>query len=480
MILHNYYTIEVAMNEGLEYELYAFALAHDGRAICRLKQENEIVEDKHAKGKVVFVANVLPKQKIIARIVQVKKNYVLGELVSILESPDYDSPDTLDICAHADSCGGCILQKMPYSEQLFWKEKILTDSLERIANIKDCRINPILPSPKLWNYRNKMQFAFAGDQGNLSLGLRVKASHEVVNIEHCKLMPEISMQIIKSIKAEANNLKLDAYAKNDLKGSGFLRFVNIRMPLVQGGKQQCLVNIITSKSNAIEYQKIEKLAEILMAKHSEITGFVHDIRYKDDYFAIGDKTIFSCGQTKLWEKLSGINYTFGHKSFFQVNTAAAEFIAKELELSLDLSKNAIVWDLFSGVGAPCMFLAKKVKQITGIESTSQATKFANANAQTHKFGNCRYHVGQVHQEISRLDRPDIVIMDPPRTGLHISIIEQLLEIKPAQIVYISCDCATLSRDLKLLTKIYAVHRVQPLDFFPQTPHVECIVSLRLM
>lgn len=463
---------------GDQCDLDIHALSHDGRAVGRIF--NEQAANPH--GPVVFVPGALPGQRVRVRLSAVKKSFAEGVLVSVLTpAPDAVAP----ACPHAAECGGCPLQEMPYSAQLHWKQRILTDALTRIGRLNDLKINDILPSPQPWGYRNKMEFAFTADvHGQLSLGLRQRGSHDVVDITHCKLMPESAMKVLDAVRKVAQESGLAAWDADD--SSGFWRFAVLRMPQVtqaqaEGeakGGQQCLVCCITSRGTAKEQLLVKDMGHKLMAELPEITGFVHEVRDSVDNIPVGEKSLCRLGEDVLTEYLGGHSYVVGSKSFFQVNTGAAEHLCAAVVQGADLSGTEILWDVYCGVGAPGLSLAGKASRVYGIETSSQAVDMARKNAEAAGYTHCAYAVGEAHILLRRLAGPHVVLVDPPRGGLHSAVVKELLRARPAKIVYVSCNPATLARDAALLVQQgYRVGMVQPVDLFPQTPHVETVLVL---
>lgn len=462
-------------------DLDVHALSHDGRAVGRVLDE----DDANARGQVVFVQGALPGQRVRVRLIAAKKNFAEGQLVTVLTpAPDAQAP----FCPHAADCGGCPLQEMPYNAQLYWKQRILTDALTRIGKLQDITVRDILPSPQEWGYRNKMEFAFGSDvQGSVFLGLRQRGSHTIVDVTHCKLMPEPAMQVLTKIRELAQKSNLDVWDAAE-EGSGFWRNIVLRMPLSQapasanadapkaGG--QCLVYCITSRGTAKEQLIVKDLGHDLMAAMPCVTGFVHEVRDSCDNIPMGEKSLCRLGEDTLTEYLGGHSYTVGAKSFFQVNTNAAEHLCAAVAEGADLSGTEILWDVYCGVGAPGLSIAAKASRVYGIETSSQAVDMARKNAATAGYEHCAYAVGDAHILLRRLASPHFVLVDPPRGGLHSEVVKELLRAMPKKIVYVSCNPATLARDAALLVQQgYTVGMVQPVDLFPHSPHVECVLVL---
>lgn len=464
-------------------DLDVHALSHDGRAVGRVLIDGA----ENARGQVVFVQGALPGQRVRVRLIAVKKNFAEGQLVSVLTpAPDAQAP----FCPHAADCGGCPLQEMPYSSQLYWKQRILTDALNRIGKLQDITVRDILPSPQEWGYRNKMEFAFGSDvQGNVFLGLRQRGTHDIVDVTHCKLMPPAAMKVLAHVRELAQKSNLDVWDAAE-EGSGFWRFIVLRMPqslppapastdtATPSAAGQCLVYCITSRGTAKEQLIVKDLGHELMTALPEVTGFVHEVRDSCDNIPMGEKSLLRLGEDVLTEYLGGHSYEVGAKSFFQVNTGAAEHLCAAVTEGAALTGTEILWDVYCGVGAPGLTIAGTASRVYGIETSSQAVDMARKNASTAGYEHCAYAVGEAHILLRRLAGPHIVLVDPPRAGLHGDVVKELLRARPKRIVYVSCNPATLARDAALLVQQgYTVGMVQPVDLFPHTPHVECVLVL---
>ena len=460
-------------------EVDLISLSHDGRGIGRMDN------------KVIFITNALPGQKVRAIITKSKKSFAEAKCLEVLK----DSPDYIKApCPHADICGGCPLQSIPNSKQLFWKERMLKDALERIAKLNPIQmqtIQPIISSPKEFHYRNKMEFAFGHDElGELTLGMRSKASHNVINVPHCKLLPTGCMDIIQNILKSCKQLRLKAFNPNQEKPTqaekeGILRHLIIRCPhnLNSEGKGQLLINLIVSPCSKNLRLSLSRLGSNLMQMCPSITGFILEERRSQSMIAEGEHVITRLGQPYLYEKLDNINYKLNHNSFFQVNTEAATIMCKQIiAMTSDIKKeNACIWDMYCGVGAPGLNLALAVKasNLYGVEINASAINMAKQNAKNNGLIEAHYETNDVKKAISKWPKPDLILVDPPRTGLDPKVIKICLQSKAKNIIYVSCNPATLARDLALLTQGYTLEKIVPIDFFPHTAHVESCTLLSL-
>ncbi len=445
-------------------ELEVQALSSDGRAVCRQGT------------RIVFVEGGLPGQRIRARLIRCKKRFAEGIRTALLAP----APDAVPAaCPHADVCGGCPLQEMAYERQLYWKERILRDALIRIGRQSSPPVAPILPSPRLWEYRNKMEFAFSPDpQEGVRLGLRRRGSRAVVDVVGCRLLPSPAMDILAQVRASARAAGFPAWSAETEDGRGFWRFLVLRLPVsAPGTSPQRLVQCITSRGTEEQRRAVAAMGRTLLDGPWGITGFVHDERNSRDALAAGERTLLRLGRDALTETLGGRRFIVPHNAFFQINTPAAELLCAEAAGMTELRPADCLWDLYCGVGAPGLCLAEQAGRVFGLESTPEAVTLARRNAEAAGQTHCRYTAGDVRTLLRRLPAPDVVLADPPRGGLHPDVIQTLLRTRPRRILYISCNPATLARDVALLSASYALRHVRPVDFFPHTPHVESLCIL---
>ncbi len=470
-------------------ELEVTSLSHDGRAVGRL--DGQLV---------VFVQDALPFQKVRVRITTRKKSFAEAQCLDILEN----APDTIEpACPHAHLCGGCSLQALPYDKQLYWKKHILYSALSRIGGMKDVPLHDVLPSPLLWGYRNKMTFAFGEKEGGaLALGLRMKGSHTVLDVHKCKLMPQECMDVLDAVRTLTTSLNLPVWTEAS---GGIWRFITVRRPVASDpqGNKQCLVHCITAPADKKQCNDIaamgQKLLHMKIHDKQIVTGFVHEERSAATPIAQGEKCITRLGQDVWREELGAIPYVFAHDGFFQVNTHAATKLCEYLgTLPLEPpSTPHCFWDIFCGVGAPGLNVMAAQESIHetalyGVDvqrasvhaariNAARATRAAQGMRVGHasRLGLSQYHyrAGEAHERAGTWPSPHTILLDPPRAGLHKDLLPVLLKSQATHIIYISCNPATLARDLAQLTVLYDIESVQGFDFFPHTTHVESCTHL---
>ena len=480
-------------NDALELDLHG--LSPDGRTVGR-----------SSDGMTVFVRGGLPGEHVLVRLTGIKKRMAEAELITILRRSPEERPAP---CPHAEECGGCPWQCLPYCGQLAWKKKLVQDALLRIGrlHLPDEIVRPVLSCGENaeWSYRNKMEFAFGrGEHGETLLGLRSRASRSVTEVTSCRLQTARTMAVLATVRELCGKYNLHAAVpehspqKRAPRGIAFssavrqndiLRFLVIREPR-DGG---CLVELITLPSPQ-ESSTLKKLGQDLLNAPLGVTGFVHSTRTNPADVAYGEQTLLFMGETELSEtlRLQGrdVTFTLDHNSFFQVNSRAAELLynaAADLAVQLFPSQEGLsgreCWDIYCGVGGLALTMAPHFSRVFGLESVPQAVELASRNAgQSDASTTFRFECGDAaHLERSfrRQGIPDLLVTDPPRAGMDGKTVRAILDHRPPRLVLVSCNPATLARDLALLSSSYRIRAVQPVDLFPQTPHVETVVSLEL-
>lgn len=432
-------------------ELAVDALVSDGRGLGRFR------------GMAVFVEGALPGQTVRARIVAVRKRLAEAELVEVVApSPDERAAP----CPHAGRCGGCPWQALDYGRQLGWKERIVRDALERVAKVADPPLLPILPSPLAWGYRNKMEFAFGpSENGERAIGLRERGSRRIVEVTGCLLQTPLTMRVLAAARVLMNG------PFRDVEG----RFLVIREPRAGG----CFVELIAAPG--VEAAVGGRFAAALREAADGVTGVALSVRAAAGDVAYGERTLYADGE--LEERLGHIRLRLGHNAFFQVNTPAAELLYAEAErfAALATFDAPVLWDVYGGVGSIGLYMARHAGRVVGIEAMPGAVRCARANARALGVEGYRVEPGDAKSVLGRLakfgPKPDVVVVDPPRAGLDATVARQLADAAPRRLVYVSCNPATLARDVARLAPAYRLAAARPVDLFPQTPHVETAALL---
>ena len=435
-------------------------------------------------GKALFVRNSLPGEKLRVKIIKSRSGFAEAiPLETLTRSKYYVKPE----CSHFKYCGGCSLQNLKYEEQLSQKERQIKETIVHLGGVKEINMEPIVPAPDVYYYRNKMEFSFSNKRWltdedehkpkDFALGLHVPGNFEkVLDIDNCHLQSELSNKILKSVKESTQLENLEAYDVRSHKG--YLRYLVIRQ---SANKDDLLVNIVTKHD---EPDRLKKTVEKLLKDCPEVTCVVNVVNDGVASIAYGSKMNLLRGDGILHERIANVDLEVGPQEFLQTNTKAAELLyAKVLDYA-DFSKDDNVFDLFSGVGSISLFIAPHVKSVTGFELLPEAVDSAGRNAMSNGILNCKFITGDMRELFRDLDfvkkahgTPDVIVLDPPRGGLHPSIPKRISQLKPSKVVYVSCNPASFARDMKLFTeRNYELKKLQAFDLFPHTPHAE-LVSL---
>ncbi len=420
------------------------------------------------EGYTIFVEGALPGETVEARLIQKEKRYGRAELVTIKKnSPDRVSPP----CELFGKCGGCQLMHLSYEKQLEAKQQKVIDALARIGQIKEAQVKPCIPSPKTLGYRNKIQLPVRQTDQQMAIGLFERSSHHLIEVETCRIHCISGDAAYRTIRSIIKQSGLEAY--NPQTGKGTLRHILIKSAVQS---EQILVILIT---NGPPSPLLSKIAEQIMAACPQVQGVVHNQHEGKDNVILGKVYEILKGAGSITETLCGLQFHVSPASFFQVNPLQAEQLyLTALELA-ELTGNETVLDAYCGVGTLSLLFARKVNNVIGVESVPQAIEDALENAALNKISNVRFVLAQTETFIASASSVDLILLNPPRKGCEPSVLQEIGRIAPKKLIYISCDPATLARDLLHLKAFgYTIDRVQPFDMFPQTAHVECIAVLK--
>ena len=456
-------------------------VAAEGKALVRI---NDIV---------TFVPNCVPGDIVDLQITKKKHSFMEAKVLRLVQP----SPVRCEArCKHFGVCGGCKWQILPYAEQLKYKQQQIVDNLTRIGKIELPEISPILGSKHIYAYRNKLEFTCADrkwlpweeieaagglDQIDSTYGLGFHIPNcfdKVLDIEECHLMPEINNRIRNSVREYARTHGLTFY--NEHTHEGLLRTLILR------NNHKGELMLIVSFGEKIESQKskVESLLEYLHNEFPEIISllYVENTKFNDTIGDLEVKTYF--GQEYILEEMEGLQFKVGPKSFYQTNTEQAYELYKVAREFAELTGDELVYDLYTGTGTIANFVSRKAKEVIGIEYVPEAIEDAKVNSKINNIENTRFFAGDMKDIlndafVAKYGRPDVIITDPPRAGMHEDVVNVILNAAPKRIVYVSCNPATQARDLALLDAKYKVTKVQPVDMFPHTQHVENVVQLCL-
>ena len=453
-------------------------MAAEGKAIAKV---NDLV---------IFVPYVVPGDVVDLQIKRKKNKYAEAEAVNFHE---YSSTRAVPFCQHYGICGGCKWQVLPYAEQIKYKQKQVEDNLRRIGKIELPEISPILGSAKTEFYRNKLEFTFSDkrwltyeevkqevkyDQMN-AVGFHIPgAFDQVLAIEKCWLQNDISNRIRNAVRDYAYEHN---YSFINLRSQeGMLRNMIIRT----SSTGELMVIIICKIVEDSEMTLFKQLLQYVADTFPEITSLLYIINNKcNDTINDLDVYVFK-GNDHIFEEMEGLRFKVGPKSFYQTNSEQAYNLYKIARDFAGLTGNELVYDLYTGTGTIANFVSRQARQVIGIEYVPEAIEDAKVNAEINGIDNTLFFAGDMkdmltQEFINEYGRPDVIITDPPRAGMHQDVVDVILFAEPKRIVYVSCNPATQARDLQLLDVKYKVKAVQPVDMFPHTHHVENVVLLEL-
>lgn len=455
--------------------------------------ENVLITDVAAEGKAiakidgmaVFVPFVVPGDIVDIQLTRKKKSYAEGRAVRFEK---YSETRATPFCEHFGVCGGCKWQNLPYEEQLRFKHKQVMDNLERIGKVELPEANYIMGAPETTFYRNKLEFTFSNkrwltedeiasnkefDNMN-SLGFHIPGMFDkVLNINKCWLQDDISNRIRNSVRDYCN--KHDYSFFDIRKQEGLMRTLMIRN--TSTGELMAIVVFFED-----DQEKRDSLMQYIAEQFPEITSLLYVINQKGNDTITDQEIITYKGSEAIYEEMEGLRFKIGPKSFYQTNSEQAYHLYEVAREFAQLTGNELVYDLYTGTGTIANFVARDAKKVVGIEYVEEAIEDAKVNSTNNNIDNTLFFAGDMkdilNQEfITEHGRPDIIITDPPRAGMHDDVINTILFAEPKRIVYVSCNPATQARDINLLDVKYKVTKIQPVDMFPHTHHVENVVLM---
>ena len=450
--------IKVPVEKGKSYEIEIKTLGTSGEGVGRYQEFT------------VFVPYALPGEKVLAGIEEVKKTYAKGKLQKILtKSADRVAP----ICAIYDKCGGCQLQHLDYMAQLKAKRQQVIDAITRIGKQSDVYVEPTIGAATPWNYRNKMQFPIGKQKGKTIIGCFAQGSHQIIDTTDCHIQKEGNNEVVNAIREIVNKLNIPVY--NEDKHSGVLRHVVGRV-----GKKGDIMVVIVTASDKMPREK--EFVKMLRAKLPKVVSIQQNIQTYRNNVIMGRDTKLLWGKPTILDNIGRLSFHISPRSFFQVNTEQAEVLYNKALEFADLHGEETVIDAYCGTGTITLFLAQKAREVYGIEIVKPAIQDAKKNARDNNVRNAEFIVGDATVIMPKLYRQgiraNVVVVDPPRAGCTEVVLETFANMKPEKIVYVSCNPASLARDMAVLAKLgYKAKKVQPVDMFPNTSHVETVILL---
>ena len=457
------------VKKGQQIETEISDIAFGGKGLVRIN------------GMAIFVDQAVPGDTALIRINRKKKNYAEA---SVIELIDASSHRINPPCVYSGFCGGCKWQFLEYEIQLEYKRQHVHESLQHIGQLKDVQVHPTIPSPLIFGYRNKMEFTCTDrrwltpdemqqpeiDKG-FGIGLHVPGTFfKVFDTKRCLLQPDLGDDLLDVVRQFIISSRLPAYGLRS--HQGFWRFLMLRHSVAF---DHWMVNIVTA---ADDRQILQPLANGLMETYSGVTAVVNNITARKAGVTTGESEITIAGDSAITDKIGSFEFEISANSFFQTNTPGAAKLYDTVKRYAELSGSETVLDLYSGTGTIPILLSDNAREVIGLEMAPSAVADAENNCRHNQVENCRFVPGDIRETLPTVsDRPDVLIIDPPRAGMHKDVAKQVLALLPERIVYVSCNPATLARDLVLLKEAYQVQEVQPVDLFPHTYHIESVARL---
>ncbi|MDX1638440.1 MAG: 23S rRNA (uracil(1939)-C(5))-methyltransferase RlmD [Balneolaceae bacterium] len=465
------------LKKGQDIELEIHSTAYKGKGVGRVD------------GLAVFVPNTVPGDTVKARIIKRKKNHCEAKLLEVVKG---GSRRIEPRCRHAKNCGGCSWQHVDYQSQLEFKRNQVRDHMERIGGLKELDIKPTIACPEPFYYRNKMEYSI-GHKRWLSreeierdeyvsdrcfaAGLHAPGRFDkILNLQECHLQHPISYQILDFVRTYCTERDIPPY--NTIDNEGFMRNVMIRNAY---HTDDLMVNLVTYRD---EQEVMKPMADALREQFPQVTTIVNNINDTKSPTAVGRYEHILYGPGHIIDKIGGHRFTIDANAFFQTNTRQAERLYEVAHSYADLTPDELLFDLYCGVGTLSLFMSDSVTKVVGIENVKVAVKNARTNAEENGVENVEFVKGDMRDVfdqslISRYGKPDCIITDPPRAGMHPDVVSHLKNLEVSKLVYVSCNSSTMARDLKELQEVYDILEVQPVDMFPQTYHIETVANLRL-
>jgi len=448
---------------------------YEGR-VLRVEFPNKGIVD--IEGKRVIIKNTIPGQMIRFVINKIRKDRAEGRLVEIIEKSQLETRE--QACSVFGECGGCNYHTLSYERQLELKKDQIKNLIDKVC--EDYTFEGIIGSPAEWGYRNKMEFSF-GDEykdGPLSLGLHKRRSfHDILTTADCAIVDKDYNIILSCVLEYFAGLGIDYYHK--LTHKGYLRHLVVRKAVKTG---EILINLVTSSQYdeaTNEREMLDGLINLLdnLKLDGTIAGVLHSYNDSKADVVQSDRTELLYGRNHIYEEILGLRFKISAYSFFQTNSLGAEVLYTKAREYIGDTKDMNIFDLYSGTGTIAQLLAPVAKKVTGIEIVEEAVEAAKENALLNEISNCEFIAGDVLKVIDDLkEKPDIIVLDPPRDGVHPKALNKIIDFGVDRIVYISCKPTSLVRDLEILQESgYKVEKICGVDMFPQTVHVECVVLL---
>ena len=449
----------IPVEKNKDYEIDITGMGYEGEGVGK-------IEDF-----AIFVQGALIGETAQIRIVKTSKNFAFGKLLEIIKpSPDRVEPP----CEIYKRCGGCQLQHLSNEGQLKYKTQRVIDAITRIGKLDHVNINETIGMENPYRYRNKVQLPIGIENYEVKIGFYAQRTHEIIGMDSCIIQDEIADKVVKLTKEWTQKHNISTY--NEINNSGVLRHIMIR----RGFKTGEVMVVIVTKARELPYSK--EFVDAILKNIDGVKSIIQNVNDKKTNVILGEKCKTLWGEDTISDYIGEFTFKISPLSFFQVNPIQTEILYNKTLEYAGLHGTETVFDAYCGTGTISLFLSKKCKKVYGVEIVPQAIENAIENARSNNINNAEFIVGEsekvIPELISKGIKAEVVVVDPPRKGCDKVLLEAIAEMAPDKIVYVSCDVGTLSRDLAILQNLgYKAVEIQPVDMFPQTAHVECVVLI---
>lgn len=452
--------IQQGIRKNEYYSIYVEDLTHDGKGVAKID------------GYPLFVAGALPGEKAKILVTKLNKGYGFGRLIELQEESEFR---VAPACPIYEECGGCQLQHMNYQGQLLAKEKQVREVLLRIGKLEGVPVHSVLGMENPWRYRNKAQVPIGEREGGLVGGFYKQRTHEIIDMEACLIQQEENDEVLQKVKAVCGEFGLRAY--NEKTHNGTLRHIMVRSGKVTGD----IMVVLITRTPDIPNRK--KLVKAIVDAIPGVKSIVQNINTKRTNVIFGEQTNVIWGDEFIYDYIGNIRFAISARSFYQVNPEQTKVLYEKALEYARLSGEETVIDAYCGIGTISLFLAQNAKKVYGVEIVPEAIEDARRNAELNGITNVEFAVGKAEAVIPKWYeqgvKADVLVVDPPRKGCDETLLRTIIDMKPTKVVYVSCNPATLARDLRILEDGgYETVQVQPVDMFPHTVHVEAVALLQ--
>lgn len=450
---------EIIIDKNREYIIKIDSYGHEGEGVGKINNFT------------VFVKGAIKGETVKIKLIKVNKTYGIAKLLEVIvPSQHRENP----VCSIYKRCGGCNLQHISYPEQLNFKTQRVKDVMERVGKLENTKIHNAIGMEIPYNYRNKVQLPVGAIDSEIVVGFYAPRSHDIINMEHCYIQSKLGDKIIHILKEWMNENKIKHY--DEKTHGGIIRHIMLR----EGFRTKEVMIVIVTNGAKLPNAKslVQKLRENIL----NLKSVIQNINEDKTNVILGQKSITLWGQDTISDYIGDFKFNISPLSFFQVNPIQTEVLYNKAMEYADLKGDEIVFDAYCGTGTISLFLSQKAKMVFGVEIIPQAIENANENKKENNIDNVEFIVGKSEEEIPKLIKsgikPDVIVLDPPRKGCEESLLNAIVKAAPKKIVYVSCDPATLARDLRILEDLsYRAVEIQPVDMFPQSAHIENVTLL---